>query len=68
MRTNQSSIHSMIVIANALNVTVSDLVSTDQSDEERIIIRASDHPFVNTAQDVIRRYCMKIAREEYRSS
>jgi transcriptional regulator with XRE-family HTH domain len=49
------SIHSMIVIANALNVTISDLISTDQSNEERIIVRASDQPFANAAQDVIRR-------------
>lgn len=49
------SIHSIIVIANALNVTISDLVSKDHSDEERIVVRANDQPFVNTAQSVIRR-------------
>jgi transcriptional regulator with XRE-family HTH domain len=49
------SIHSIIAIANALNVTISDLISTDQSDEERIVVRASDQPFMNTAQNVMRR-------------
>lgn len=49
------SIQSLIVIANALNVTMSDLIVADPPDEERIVIRASDQPFVKTAQNVIRR-------------
>ena len=49
------SIQSLIVIANALNVTMSDLIVTDPPDEERIVIRAGDQPFVKTAQNVIRR-------------
>jgi transcriptional regulator with XRE-family HTH domain len=49
------SIQSLIVIANALNVTMSDLIVTEAPDEERIVIRASDQPFVKTAQNVIRR-------------
>src|ERR1700761_7675008 len=49
------SIQSLIVIANALNVTMSDLIVTEPPDEERTVIRASDQPFVKTAQNVIRR-------------
>jgi transcriptional regulator with XRE-family HTH domain len=49
------SVQSLIVIANALQVTVSDLIVTDQSREERIVVRASEQPFVKTAQNVIRR-------------
>ena len=49
------SIQSLIVIANALNVTMSDLIVADKSDEERIVVRASDQPFVKAAQNVIRR-------------
>ena len=49
------SIQSLIVIANALNVTMSDLIVSSPPDEERIVIRASDQPFVKTAQNVIRR-------------
>jgi transcriptional regulator with XRE-family HTH domain len=49
------SIQSLIVIANALNVTMSDLIVSDPPDEERIVIRSSDQPFVKTAQNVIRR-------------
>ncbi len=48
------SIQSLIVIANALNVTMSDLIVADKPDEARIVIRASDQPFVKTAQNVIR--------------
>lgn len=49
------SIQSLIVLANALNVTMSDLVVTEQADEERIVVRASEQPFVKTAQNAIRR-------------
>jgi len=49
------SIQSLIVIANALNVTMSDLIVTEEPGEERIVIRTSDQPFVKTAQDAIRR-------------
>jgi transcriptional regulator with XRE-family HTH domain len=49
------SVQSLIVIANALNVTVSDLIVTDASHEDRIVVRASEQPFVKTAQNVIRR-------------
>ncbi len=49
------SIQSLIVIANALNVTMSDLMATDQSARESIVVRASNQPFVKTAQNVIRR-------------
>lgn len=49
------SIQSLIVIANALNVTMSELIVTDQADDERIVIRAADQPFVKTAQNVVRR-------------
>ena len=66
------SIQSLIVIANALNVTMSDLLVTEQSDEERIVVRTSDQPFVKTAQNVIRRVLredrsrrMSIAVNEY---
>jgi transcriptional regulator with XRE-family HTH domain len=49
------SIQSLIVIANALDVTMSDLMATDQSTGESTVVRASDQPFVKTAQNVIRR-------------
>ncbi|MCP3476738.1 cupin domain-containing protein [Bradyrhizobium sp. CCGUVB1N3] len=49
------SIQSLIVIANALNVTMSELIVTDQADDERIVVRAADQPFVKTAQNVVRR-------------
>ncbi|WP_256570591.1 cupin domain-containing protein [Bradyrhizobium sp. CCGUVB1N3] len=49
------SIQSLIVIANALNVTMSDLIVTEEPGEERVVIRTSDQPFVKTAQDAIRR-------------
>jgi transcriptional regulator with XRE-family HTH domain len=49
------SIQSLIVIASALNVTMSDLVVAEQPNEERIVIRTSDQPFVRTAQNAIRR-------------
>ena len=49
------SIQSLIVIANALNVTMSDLIVADKSDEERIVVHASDQPFVKAAQNVVRR-------------
>lgn len=49
------SIQSLIVIANALSVTMSDLIVPHSADDERIVVRASDQPFVKTAQNVIRR-------------
>lgn len=49
------SIQSLIVIANALDVTMSDLIVSEQSNEERVVVRAGDQPFVKTAQNVIRR-------------
>jgi len=49
------SIQSLIVIANALNVTMSDLIVPHSADDERIVVRASEQPFVKTAQNVIRR-------------
>lgn len=48
------SIQSLIAIANALNITMSDLIATKQV-EDSVVVRASEPPFVKTAQNVIRR-------------
>lgn len=49
------SIQSLIVISNALNVTMSELIVSDHAEEDRVVVRADDQPFVKTAQNVIRR-------------
>lgn len=49
------SIGSLIVIANALGVTMSDLLINSGHAEERIVVRASEARVVETAQHVVRR-------------
>jgi transcriptional regulator with XRE-family HTH domain len=49
------SIGSLIVIANALGITMSDLVSTPEVREDRLVVRAGDAPIVATAKHVVRR-------------
>jgi len=49
------SIGSLVVIASALGVTMSDLVANDPLPEERLVVRSSDAKAVETAQHVIRR-------------
>ncbi len=49
------SIGSLVAIASALGVTMSDLVANDPMPEERLVVRGSDAKAVETAQHVIRR-------------
>lgn len=49
------SIGSLIVIANALGVTMSELLATNEPRENRLVTRAADAPIVETAKHVIRR-------------
>jgi transcriptional regulator with XRE-family HTH domain len=49
------SIGSLVVIASALGVTMSDLIVLEPPPEERIVVRASDQHAVETAQHVVRR-------------
>jgi transcriptional regulator with XRE-family HTH domain len=49
------SIGSLIVIANALGVAMSDLLVNGADSEERIVVRASEARIVETAQHVVRR-------------
>jgi len=49
------SIGSLIVIANALNSTMSELVSADPQREDRLVFRASEATVVETAEHVVRR-------------
>ncbi len=49
------SIGSLVVIASALGVTMSDLVSRDPAPEEELVVRASEPKGIETAQHVIRR-------------
>ena len=49
------SIGSLIVIANALGVPMSELVSTPEPREDRIVIHSDDAPIVETAKHVVRR-------------
>lgn len=49
------SIGSLVVIASALGVTMSDLVANDPMPEERLVVRSTDAKAVETAQHVIRR-------------
>lgn len=49
------SIGSLIVIANALGIAMSDLVSTPEVREDRLVVRAEDAPIVATAKHVVRR-------------
>ena len=49
------SIGSLIVIANALGITMSELVSTAEAREDRLVVRADEAPIVATAKHVVRR-------------
>jgi len=49
------SIGSLIVVASALGVTMSDLLANGADGEEKIVVRASDARVVETAQHVVRR-------------
>lgn len=49
------SIGSLIVVANALGITMSDLVAGDSETEEKLVVRAEEARIVETAKHVIRR-------------
>jgi transcriptional regulator with XRE-family HTH domain len=49
------SIQSLVVLCSALNVTMSDLLATEPVDDEQVVVRTSDRPFVKIGRDVIRR-------------
>jgi transcriptional regulator with XRE-family HTH domain len=49
------SIGSLVVIASALGVTMLDLVASESTPEERLVVRSQDAKAVETAQHVIRR-------------
>jgi transcriptional regulator with XRE-family HTH domain len=49
------SIGSLIVIANALRVTMSDLMVTEPTPDTKLVVRASEQRVVETARHVIRR-------------
>jgi len=49
------SIGSLVVIASALGVTMSDLIVCEPPSDEKLVVRASDQHAVETAQHVVRR-------------
>jgi transcriptional regulator with XRE-family HTH domain len=49
------SIGSLMVIAGALSVTMSDLIAVEPTAEDRIVVRASEQSAVTTPEGVIRR-------------
>ncbi len=49
------SIGSLIVIASALGITMSDLIANEPEADEDIVVRASQHHVVETAKHVVRR-------------
>jgi transcriptional regulator with XRE-family HTH domain len=49
------SIGSLIVIANALRVTMSDLMVTEPTPDTKLVVRAAEQRVVETARHVIRR-------------
>jgi transcriptional regulator with XRE-family HTH domain len=49
------SIGSLVVIASALGVGMSDLLTGEQASEEKLVVRASEPQAIETAQHVIRR-------------
>lgn len=56
------SIGSLIVIANALGITMSELVSTPEAREDRLVVHSGDAPIVETAKHVLRR----LLREDHK--
>lgn len=49
------SIGSLVVIASALGVTMSDLIKAEPASDERLVVRASDQRAVETTGHVVRR-------------
>lgn len=49
------SIGSLIVIASALGITMSDLLASEPNPQEELVVRASEHQVVETVQHVVRR-------------
>ncbi|MCK9915579.1 helix-turn-helix domain-containing protein [Microbacteriaceae bacterium K1510] len=49
------SIGSLVVIASALGVTMSDIVASEPTPEEKLVVRSSELKAIETAQHVIRR-------------
>jgi transcriptional regulator with XRE-family HTH domain len=49
------SIGSLIVIASALGVTMSDLIASEPESDEDLVVRASQHHVVETPMHVVRR-------------
>jgi transcriptional regulator with XRE-family HTH domain len=49
------SIGSLVVIASALGIPMSDLIVREPASDEKLVVRASDHHAVETAQRVVRR-------------
>ncbi len=49
------SIGSLIVIASALGVTMSDLIASEPDSDEELVVRASQHHVVETPMHVVRR-------------
>jgi transcriptional regulator with XRE-family HTH domain len=49
------SIGSLIVISNALRITMSDIIVSEPPQDERLVVRAGDQRVVETAEHVIRR-------------
>jgi quercetin dioxygenase-like cupin family protein len=49
------SIGSLIVIASALGITMSDLIASEPDSDEEIVVRASQHHVVETPMHVVRR-------------
>lgn len=49
------SIGSLVVIASALGVAMSDLIVCEPASDEKLVVRASDQHAVETAQHVVRR-------------
>ncbi len=49
------SIGSLIVIANSLGITMSDLMASDEARQDKLVVHFSDVPIVETAKHVVRR-------------
>jgi transcriptional regulator with XRE-family HTH domain len=49
------SIGSLIVIASALGITMSDLIASEPNADEELVVRASQHHVVETPKHVVRR-------------
>lgn len=49
------SIGSLIVIAEALGVTMSDLIMDDQGESDQVVVRSADHRVIEHAKHVVRR-------------